>query len=73
MRRVIDTAKEEIGKKKKRGLCALVSIDVCNAFNTVQWQRVLQAMEKINFPTYLLKIAASYLSYRWLLHGGQEY
>lgn len=32
----IDTAKEEIGNKKKRCLHALVTIDVCNAFNTVQ-------------------------------------
>lgn len=53
-------AKEETKKKKKRGLCALVTIYVYNAFNTTQWEYVLQAMEKINFTAYLQKIAASY-------------
>jgi hypothetical protein len=45
---------------RRRNLCALVSIDVANAFYTVPRDRIRDALINKNTPTYLIKILRDY-------------
>jgi len=52
---------------RRRDLCALVSIDVANAFNTVPWDKIGDALISKNTPTYLVRTLRDYLRKRLLL------
>jgi len=52
---------------RRRDLCALVSIDVANAFNTVPWDKIGDALISRNTPTYLTRTIRDYLRDRLLL------
>jgi len=54
---------------RRRDLCAIVSIDVANAFNTVPWDKIGDALISKNTPTYLIRIIRDYLRERLLLTG----
>lgn len=41
-----------------------VSIDICNAFNSIPWSVIRQALINKQFPEYLLRIIDSYLHNR---------
>ncbi|KAL4103980.1 hypothetical protein QTP88_019293 [Uroleucon formosanum] len=51
---------------KRRELCALVSIDVANAFNTVPWDKIGDALIRKNTPTYLVRLLRDYFRERLL-------
>jgi len=51
---------------RRRELCALVSIDVANAFNTVPWEKIGEALRRKNVPFYLIRILRDYLRERRL-------
>ena len=62
---VMDIAtKARRGTGKRKGFCALVSIDIRNAFNTVRWKNCVGAMTRKKVPNYLLRIIDDYLSDR---------
>ncbi|CAB0036270.1 unnamed protein product, partial [Trichogramma brassicae] len=67
---VISTAREAIaGKRWYRGTkkyCAVVTLDVRNAFNSAWWDNILAALRRLLVPDYLLRIIASYFSARVL-------
>ncbi|CAB0043545.1 unnamed protein product [Trichogramma brassicae] len=67
---VISTAREAIaGKRWYRGTkkyCAVVTLDVRNAFNSARWDNILVALRRLLVPDYLLRISASYFSARVL-------
>ena len=42
------------------GFCALVTLNVKNAFNTANWEHIYQALNR-RLPVYLMKVASSYL------------
>ncbi|CAB0040003.1 unnamed protein product [Trichogramma brassicae] len=67
---VIATAREAIaGKRWNRGTkkyCAVVTLDVKNAFNSARWNSIHAALRRMRTPEYLLKIISSYLSARLL-------
>nr|AMS38371.1 hypothetical protein [Bactrocera tryoni] len=48
--------------------CAVVTLDVKNAFNSASWPHILRALEARNTPGYLLRTISSYLSDRLLLY-----
>jgi len=50
-----------------RDLCALVAIDVANAFNTAPWRKIEEALCRKSVPGYLMNIVRSYLNDRQLL------
>jgi len=50
-----------------RDLCALVAIDVANAFNTAPWRKIEEALCRKKVPGYLTNIVRSYLNDRQLL------
>ncbi|XP_078032620.1 uncharacterized protein LOC144467607 [Augochlora pura] len=42
--------------RKRRHHCALVTLDVKNAFNTIKWELILDALKKNDIPTKLYNI-----------------
>ncbi|CAB0043339.1 unnamed protein product [Trichogramma brassicae] len=46
--------------------CAVVTLDVRNAFNSARWDNILAALRRLPVPDYLLRIIASYFSARVL-------
>ncbi|CAB0032532.1 unnamed protein product [Trichogramma brassicae] len=67
---VISTVREAIaGKRWYRGTkeyCAVVTLDVRNAFNSARWDNILATLRRLLVPDYLLRIIASYFSARVL-------
>ena len=52
---VVDIAsKARRGTGKRKGLCALISIDIRNASNTARWNICVEAMVRKKVPDYLL-------------------
>jgi hypothetical protein len=46
----------------------LVSFDIANAFNSISWPVIQEALLEMNFPSYLVRIIMAYLSDRWLTY-----
>ena len=78
---VINTAKQAIaGKRWKRGsknYCAVVTLDVKNAFNSAQWRVIREALRRRTIPQYLRRIINNYLNERileyWTDDGPKRY
>ena len=68
---VVDIAtKARRGTGNHKGFCALISIDIRNAFNTVRWNICIEAMVRKKVPDYLLRMIGDYLSDRWVIYEG---
>ncbi|CAB0037434.1 unnamed protein product, partial [Trichogramma brassicae] len=67
---IVSTARYAVaGRKWHRGTkkyCAVVTLDVRNAFNSARWDNILAALRRLPVPDYLLRIIASYFSARVL-------
>ena len=50
-------------------ICALVAIDVKNAFNTVRWTDIMEALERRNISGSIRELVRSYLAGRTLIVG----
>ena len=62
---VVDIAtKARRGTGKRKGFCALINIDIFNAFNTARWKNCIKAMTQKKVPGYLLQMIDDYLSSR---------
>lgn len=70
---VVDTARKAIeGKRWRRGAkkyCAIVTLDVRNAFNSANWDRILDALRSMEFPEYIRRLILSYFSDRTLRYN----
>lgn len=64
---IVDSAAS--GPLHKRELCAVIALDVSNAFNSARWDKINSALRQKEVPGYLSKIVGSYLSRRSLLYG----
>ena len=53
-------------KPKLGGFCAVVTLDVKNAFNTANWEHIYQAPNR-RLPLYLMRVTSSYLEDRTLM------
>ena len=54
---VVDIAtKARRGTGKRKGFCALISIDIRKAFNTARWSICIEAMVRKKVPDYLLRM-----------------
>lgn len=73
IREVVDTAAAAIaGSRWKRGAkkyCAIVTLDIKNAFNTAKWSCILNALTKFKVPSYLTKIVMNYFENRILCYS----
>ena len=62
---VVDIAtKARRGTGKRKGFCALISMDIRNSFNTAIWNICIEAMVRKKVPDYLLRMIDDYLSDR---------
>lgn len=50
------------------GFAIAVGLDISNAFNSVPWNIILEAMRDKSIPTYLCRIVAAYLSSRCIVY-----
>ena len=64
-------ARRETGKRK--GFCALISIDIRNAFNTARWKNCIETMMRKKVLDYLLCMMDDYLSNRWVVYMGDKW
>lgn len=76
IRTVAETA-EKASKQKRRGnrYCAVVTIDVKNAFNSASWEAIAAALHRMRVPDYLCRVLKSYFTNRVLVYRtnlGQE-
>lgn len=78
---VVSTAKDAIAGTRWKGgtkkYCLVATLDIRNAFNSANWDRIMQALEEKNVPGYLRRIVASYFTDRVLKYdtenGAKEY
>ena len=73
---VLSIARSAIsGKRWHRGTieyCAIITLDVKNAFNSARWKNIYNAMSQMGVPAYLLRIIASYFCDRVLEFNTDE-
>lgn len=50
--------------QKENGIVIAAALDISNAFNSLQWADICQALENRHFPVYLQKLVYNYLSDR---------
>ena len=71
---VVDiSTKARRGTGKRKGFCALISIDIRNAFNTARWSICMEAIVRKKFPDYLLRMIDDYLSDRWVIYESNKW
>lgn len=73
IQKVVDIADAEKGKGKARAHCALTTLDVRNAFNSIPWEHIVKSLEAVDTPEYVLNIICSYLTDRWIEINGKRY
>ncbi|CAH2090002.1 unnamed protein product [Euphydryas editha] len=49
-----------------------VSLDIANAFNTLPWSCIREALRYHGVPTYLRRVVGAYLSDRWVAFPGRQ-
>ncbi|CAB0030846.1 unnamed protein product, partial [Trichogramma brassicae] len=52
--------------------CAVVTLDVRNAFNSARWNNILTALSRIHTPRYLMRIINSYFRERVLSYSTDD-
>ena len=57
---------------KRKGFCALINIDIRNAFNTARWKICIEAMVQKKVPEYLLRMIDDYLSDMYVIYEGEK-
>ncbi|CAB0034409.1 unnamed protein product, partial [Trichogramma brassicae] len=58
--------RQEMVPRHHKKYCAVVTLDVRNAFNSARWDNILAALRRLLVPDYLLRIIANYFSARVL-------
>ena len=61
-------SKARRGTGKRKGFCALISINIRNTFYTARWNICIEAMVRKKVPDYLLRMIDDYLSDRWVIY-----
>lgn len=72
--RVLEIADKERTKTlKTRAHCLLILLDVKNAFNSIRWDVVMEALDEAGIPAYLTQMIGSYLKDRYIEVRGVKY
>lgn len=70
IKHVVDIAQEAISGSRwlhgSKKYCAVVTLDVKNAFNTASWSCIINALIRMKIPEYLLRVIVSYFKQRTL-------
>ena len=68
LKAVVKIAEEAAAySSRSRRICAVITLDVKNAFNSASWQEILAELKRRKIDESLLKIIACYLSERKIL------
>lgn len=61
-------------QRKRRGIryCAIVTLDVKNAFNSACWDSIARSLQSLNIPVALYKILENYFQNRVLLYNTED-
>ena len=71
---VVDIAtKARRGTGKRKGFCALITIDIRNAVNTARWDVCIEVMMRKKVRDYLLRMIDDCLSDRWVIFEGDKW
>lgn len=69
---VCDLAQKALAGERWMGgekqYCAVITLDVKNAFNTANWSKIMCALSEMDVPDYLIRIIASYFEGRTLIY-----
>ncbi|XP_017882798.1 uncharacterized protein LOC108626573, partial [Ceratina calcarata] len=57
---------------QENGAAVAISLDIANAFNSLPWCSILDAMEELKFPDYLKEMVTAYLSNRTIMYINAE-
>lgn len=68
VRRVRSMAQDMVSQE---GVALAVSLYVTNAFNTILWAKIVEALQYFEVPTYLVGVIRAYLSDRWITYTGK--
>ena len=60
------------GSRCTKRICAIIGLDVENAFNTARWDKIMLALEDLSVPLYLRRVISSYLTDRTLLYDTDD-
>lgn len=73
IRLVVEEA-EAAMKQKRRGnrYCAIVTLDVKNAFNSASWEAIARSLHRMRVPEYLCRILRSYFQNRMLIYETRD-
>lgn len=73
IRAVLEKAKIAV-EPKRRGMrfCAIITLDVKNAFNSASWEAIARSLHRFRVPNYLCKLLQSYFENRVLLYETDE-
>lgn len=73
---VVNTARTAISGKRWKGgtkkYCAVVTLDVKNAFNSANWCKIYRALMRLEVPPYIRRILSDYLKDRTLVYETEE-
>lgn len=59
-------------KGARRKYCAIITLDVRNAFNSANWSRIIQTLLRLGAPNYLMSVISSYFTNRKLCYSTNE-
>lgn len=57
------------GSRCTKRMCAIIALDIRNAFNSAGWGDILGALEHLGVPLYLRSVISSYFTDRTLLYN----
>ena len=64
--------KAKRGTGKRKGFCALISIDIRSVFNNARWKNCIKAITRKRVSDCLLRMIDDYLSDRWVIYEGEK-
>ena len=71
--RVIAVASGAIGDSRcTKRMCAVIGLDIRNAFNSARWDYIMESLERLKVPLYLRRVISSYLGNRTLLYDTDD-
>lgn len=75
IKKVVEMAEDERQKTwRTKQFCLVILVDVRNAFNSMPWEVVMEALKEAEVAPYLCRIIGDYLSDRWIITAeGKKY
>jgi hypothetical protein len=55
----------------RQGVALAVSLDITNAFNSIAWSKIIEALRYHQVPHYLFRVIQAYFNDRWIEFNGK--